>query len=153
MKCLCLFIIMKTSILSVIILLAFTSNLYTQDMTQVKLHSSTRGGQKYIQATSDSLSFNLLSDTQTFEIDMAEWEELKNLVNDIDFKSILNYTSNSSGRSRDAAWHSKLSIKTLTNTYNSNHFDDAEAPDQLLPVVRYLLELDKKYNAKSKRIY
>lgn len=153
MKCLCLFIIMKTSILSIIIQLAISLTLQAQEMIQVNLHSSTRGGQKYIQVTSDSMSFNLLGDTQTFEIDMAEWEELKNLVNDIDFKSISNYTSNSSGRSRDAAWHSKLTIKTLTNTYNSNHFDDAEAPDQLLPVVRYLLELDKKYNTETKRIY
>jgi hypothetical protein len=120
---------------------------------KIELKSQTRGGQKLILVSRDTVTFKLNESIHKRHIDKSQWNELLAKLKDMNVEHIEDYQSSSSDRSRDAAWHTRLSITNSEGTFISSYFDDTNAPKELLPIVQYLLDLDKKYNSKDKRIY
>ena len=144
---------MKHIIFTLLILLSTIGSIKAQELTEVKIESRTRGGHKSITIMSDSIWFKLNDTVSMIATPVLKWEDLVKLTSGINLKQISNYTSTSEDRARDAAWHSKLFISTSINTYTSMDFDDVYAPEKLMPIVKFLLELDINSNAKEARIY
>lgn len=144
---------MKQTLLILIINLAVIGLTMGQDINEVELKSFTRGGQKFIKVTPDSIYFKNRTNLTVHSIDKSEWDTLGKLISGFNLNQMEQFSSSSSDRARDAAWHTNLSIRTSTKNYDSNEFDDTNAPKELEEVVKYLLQLDKKYNTKETRIY
>lgn len=113
----------------------------------VTFKSNTRGGQKMITVSESSVNFTNSGTTKKENTESADWKKLVTICNEVDLDKVDSYDPPSSGRSRDAAWHSSIIIKTEDGTeYSTVSFDNAKAPKELTKIMSFLIEMDDKYN-------
>ena len=74
-------------------------------------------------------------------ITAEEYQNLIDLTEAIDIKTLNAYESDSDERNRDAAAHAELNVKWNDEVYNSKTFDKGNAPKPLVPLVNAIIRL------------
>ena len=145
-------ILATISILS--ILLANSCNAQSElDLTQVVFESQIRGGKKQVVINQDQIKFSYNQDEYTAELSKEKWNQLKDIIFKIDMDKYETYSTKNMDRARDAAWHSSISLTLSGDDYESQNFDNQNAPEQLGELMRFIVALEKKSNKLEKKLF
>ena len=118
-----------------------------ENVNSVTFESATRGGFKSITIYKSKVFVNINHSAESFVIDKGEWDTLLILLQDIEINQLSEFSVPSNDRSRDVAWHSKISIDTKAGAnYETRIFDNYRCPKELKELMKFLKHLDEKYN-------
>ena len=121
----------------------------TPDFKSVTFESMTRGGNRMIQVTPDSVVLVSKQQKRTFKTDKGDWQKVVKVLESIKLNEIEKYPAPTSKRSYDGAWHSTLQILDGDDKqYSSNSFDDEVAPKELSPLMKCLKDIETRYQKK-----
>ncbi|MDZ4716156.1 MAG: hypothetical protein SH819_11880 [Cytophagales bacterium] len=113
---------------------------------EITFISQTRGGRQVVTIHKDNISIENNGLQQSLPLTLSDWDNLTKTIQELDYKEIPAYAAPSSARSRDAAWHSTLSISAGGYTYTSSTFDDSKAPKELMKLMTCITRLRNKYS-------
>lgn len=139
----------KFTYLSFFILFAIANTACAQNtmIQNLTFKSNTRGGQKLISVSESSINFTNNGVSSEHKTEVVDWKKIMSICDEVQLDKIESYDPPSEGRSRDAAWHSTLIIKTEDGSeYSTVSFDNAKAPKELDKIMSFLMDIDKKYN-------
>ena len=132
-----------------LIALASTVQDPAADFKSVSFESMTRGGNRLIQVTADSVVLVKERQKRTFKTDKGDWQKIVKVLGSIKLNEIEKYPAPTSKRSYDGAWHSTLQVLDSNDKlYSSNSFDDEVAPKELSPLMKGLKDIESRYQKK-----
>lgn len=121
------------------------SNCDSQTLEDLTLNYSaaTRGSSITLNATSSEIQYSDLNGDKKITLSKSEWNEIKELVSEIDVDAIENLKAPSEGSHTDRALVATLSITIGDETYESVNFDHGNPPVELKKLIDGLFETVK----------
>lgn len=111
----------------------------------VVFESRARGGNFSIKIKNDSVHFSENGSVVSSAIESKDWEAVVKKLQKITVTNISSYTAATSRRVTDAAWHSSIMIRMNGLEYSTTIFDDRNAPEPLIPLMKCINRLEKHY--------
>jgi hypothetical protein len=128
--------------------LGFDAKCQQDIITRITFISATRGYQKEIFFSPDSL-VKTINDRGKIQVakrklEPGVWEDLVASLGDLKLEEIPQLPSPTSGRSFDAAHHANLIIESKQGGSWSHTFDDENPNDKLLSLMEMIKKIDDK---------
>lgn len=118
-----------------------------QDSLKFTYEKMTRGFYEIIWVTSDSISFSNniedLKDKKTYKCPKEDWNELLNLLQDFDIKTLPKLEAPTKMYEYDGAAMATLKVNTKNEEYKTPIFDDGYPPKAIEALVNKVLSLKK----------
>ncbi|WP_179318626.1 META domain-containing protein [Winogradskyella helgolandensis] len=115
--------------------------------TAVKYEASTRGSFDFILISKHGISISKDQSLQTIQkhsIDLAQWEELKNLIENTDLETLNQLKPPSQKHQYDGALHATLAIQIGDVEYMTPTFDHGNPPMEIEALVNKVLSIKEK---------
>ncbi|WP_299833351.1 hypothetical protein [uncultured Tenacibaculum sp.] len=110
----------------------------TSTIYEVIFNAQSRGALENISLTNNTITYKNYNTTKTYKISKNNLEQLFNLIQKLDLKTISEIQAPSNKRATDAALHASLTIKTSNESFTSNVFDDDNPPSELKDIIDLL---------------
>ena len=115
-----------------------------QDDIRFTYEASSRGFYEIKEITKDSILFSNdrnLKEVEVFKCDANDWNELIELLKEIDVKSISQLEAPTKKHQVDAAAMATFSVKIDNETYETNVFDHGYPPKPISSLVNKVLSM------------
>ena len=115
-----------------------------QDDIRFTYEASSRGFYEIKEITKDSILFSNdrnLKEVEVFKCDANDWNELIELLKEIDVKSISQLEAPTKKHQVDAAAMATFSVKIDNETYETNVFDHGYPPKPISALVNKVLSM------------
>ena len=113
-----------------------------EDLT-LSYNAATRGSSITLDATSSEIQYSDMDGDRKIKLSKGQWNEIKELVSEIDVDEIENLKAPSNGSHTDRALVATLSITIDNETYESVNFDHGNPPNELKKLIDKLFEIVK----------
>jgi hypothetical protein len=122
-------------------------------LLEIEFTTGTRGSQKTIRLTSDSIYIQKrgISGDEDFKhaLQKEEWQQLTKSLEGVSLSQLEQLEGPGDSRASDRAWYSYFSIRTPQKTYKSAHFDNQAPHKKLAPLMRQIQQLEARYWTKE----
>jgi hypothetical protein len=120
----------------------------TNDVERVEFTSATRGYQKTMRVSPDSVVTTINNRGENSitkrRLTGEEWGEVINSIQTLGQKDIGQLPAPTSERARDAAKHSSITITTADGQKRTHTFDDDMPHEKLMPLLNALNKIDNR---------
>jgi hypothetical protein len=118
-------------------------------LLEIEFTTGTRGTQKSIRLTSDSIYIQKrgISGDEDFKhaLEKGEWQQLTKSLDGLPLSQLDQLEGPGDSRASDRAWYSYFTISTPQKTYKSAHFDNQAPHKKLVPLMRQVQQLEARY--------
>ena len=104
--------------------------------TAVELSYQTRGTQKTLHITADSIVVSINGEKQNFQTTPAQWKAITLELKKLNLKSIANLKRPTTKAFYDGAFAAQLKVITSLKTYESTGFDSGTPPKALVKLIK-----------------
>jgi hypothetical protein len=120
----------------------------TNDVRCVELTSATRGYQKTVRVSPDSVVTTVNNRGETSKskrkLSGEEWAEIMESIQGVAKEDIGKLPAPTSDRARDAAKHSSITITTADGQKRTHTFDDEMPHERLMPLMNVLNKTENR---------
>jgi hypothetical protein len=112
--------------------------------TTVIYQTITRGSSNTYTLSKERLeiqSKGVNSKEQSVEVSASQWQEIENIMQQLDLQKISEYSASTEDSARDVALQATLTVETTADSYQSQSFDHGNPPAELAPLVKAILTL------------
>jgi hypothetical protein len=120
-------------------------------VSSVSFESATRGGYKSITMYERKVIINTNHSAESFLLKAGDLDQFSAVISELELTSLGSYHVPNQDRHRDAAWHSNIVVYSEDSiSYQSQTFDNDQAPAELQELMELFTDISIKYNRGKK---
>ena len=109
-----------------------------ETVKSVELFYITRGSNRNLMISSDSIIVNINDDRHSYKTPKAQWKKILLALKKVNSKGISTLKRPSTKSFSDGAMSAQLSIVTSLKKYDSSNFDDSKPPLKLVSLIEMM---------------
>ena len=106
-----------------------------ETIKSVELSYITRGANRNLMISSDSIVLNINEDRYSYKTTAAQWKKIKNCLKKVNLDGISSLKRPSTKSFSDGAMAAQLSVETSLKKYQSSNFDDSKPHLKLIELI------------------
>ena len=121
-----------------------------ETVKSVELSYITRGANRNLMISSDSIVLNINENKHCYKITVAQWKKIKNALKKVNLSGISSLKRPSTKSFSDGAMAAQLSVETSLKKYQSSNFDDSNPHLKLVGLINTMKSVLAEVDAETK---